>query len=49
MLYRGRRVGVYDAKDATREQLGYLLATGAEPEAEAVAEAETRNEVVGSE
>ncbi|MGI9603058.1 MAG: ABC transporter ATP-binding protein [Acidimicrobiales bacterium] len=36
VLYRGRLVGVYDGKDATREQLGYLMATGADPDTEEV-------------
>ncbi|MDH3682783.1 MAG: ATP-binding cassette domain-containing protein, partial [Acidimicrobiia bacterium] len=35
VLYRGRLVGVFDGKDATREQLGYLMATGAAPDSEA--------------
>jgi simple sugar transport system ATP-binding protein len=34
VLYRGRLVGVFDGADATREQLGYLMATGATPESE---------------
>lgn len=34
VLYRGRLVGVFEGKDATREQLGYLMATGAAPETE---------------
>jgi simple sugar transport system ATP-binding protein len=34
VLYRGKLVGVYDAADTSREQLGYLMATGAEPETE---------------
>ncbi len=37
VLYRGRLVGEFDAQDATREQLGYLMATGHAPETEAVA------------
>ena len=32
VLYRGRIVGTFDAADATREQLGYLMATGAAPD-----------------
>jgi simple sugar transport system ATP-binding protein len=34
VLYRGQLVGIFDGKDATREQLGYLMATGASPESE---------------
>ncbi len=34
VLYRGRLVGAFDGKDATREQLGYLMATGASPDSE---------------
>ena len=34
VLYRGRLVGTFDGKDATREQLGYLMATGAPPDPE---------------
>ena len=34
VLYRGRLVGTFDAADATREQLGYLMATGATPDSE---------------
>jgi len=37
VLYRGRIVGTYDIADATRERLGYLMATGSEPDAEDVA------------
>ncbi len=29
VLYRGRLVGTFEGKDATREQLGFLMATGA--------------------
>jgi simple sugar transport system ATP-binding protein len=36
VLYRGRLVGVYDGKAATRAQLGYVMATGDEPESEEV-------------
>ena len=36
VLYRGRLVGTFDGKDATREQLGYYMATGAAPDSEAV-------------
>ena len=32
VLYRGRLVGTFDAADATREGLGYLMATGATPD-----------------
>jgi ABC-type uncharacterized transport system ATPase subunit len=28
VLYRGRLVGVFDRSEATRERLGYLMATG---------------------
>jgi simple sugar transport system ATP-binding protein len=28
VLYRGRLVGVFDRREATRERLGYLMATG---------------------
>ena len=34
VLYRGRLVGMFDAADATRERLGYLMATGATPDSE---------------
>ncbi len=34
VLYRGRLVGTFEGKEATREQLGYLMATGATPESE---------------
>jgi general nucleoside transport system ATP-binding protein len=34
VLYRGRLVGVFEGENATREQLGYLMATGASPESE---------------
>ena len=37
VLYRGRLVGTFEGKDATREQLGYLMATGATPESEELA------------
>ncbi len=36
VLYRGRLVGTFDATETTREELGYLMATGASPETEAV-------------
>jgi simple sugar transport system ATP-binding protein len=35
VLYRGRLVGLFDGAEATREQLGYLMATGASPDSEA--------------
>jgi len=35
VLYRGRLVGVYDRTDATRDQLGILMACGEDPEAAA--------------
>jgi ABC-type uncharacterized transport system ATPase subunit len=31
VLYRGRMVGVFDRSEVTREELGYLMATGAAP------------------
>ncbi|MCU0272164.1 MAG: ABC transporter ATP-binding protein [Acidimicrobiales bacterium] len=34
VLYRGRMVGVFDRADVTREELGYLMATGAAPSQE---------------
>ena len=34
VLYRGRLVGTFEGADATREQLGYLMATGASPDTE---------------
>ena len=34
VLYRGRLVGTFDGADATRERLGYLMATGATPDSE---------------
>ena len=34
VLYRGHIVGMFDGADATREQLGYLMATGASPDSE---------------
>ncbi|MCP3911163.1 MAG: ABC transporter ATP-binding protein [Actinomycetia bacterium] len=37
VLYRGRLVGTFDGAGATREELGYLMATGATPETEEVA------------
>ena len=37
VLYRGRLVGTFDAAATSREELGYLMATGAAPETEAVA------------
>ncbi len=36
VLYRGRLVGTFDAADATREGLGYMMATGAAPDSEEV-------------
>jgi simple sugar transport system ATP-binding protein len=32
VLYRGRIVGEFDGATATREDLGYLMATGAAPD-----------------
>ncbi|MCP5025554.1 MAG: ABC transporter ATP-binding protein [Actinomycetia bacterium] len=37
VLYRGRLVGTFAGAGATREELGYLMATGAAPETEGVA------------
>ena len=37
VLYRGRLVGQFDAEATSREQLGYLMATGSTPETEEVA------------
>ena len=37
VLYRGSLVGTFDGADATREGLGYLMATGASPDTEEVA------------
>ena len=37
VLYRGSLVGIFDGADATREQLGYLMATGAAPDTEDLA------------
>ena len=37
VLYRGRLVGIFDGATTTREQLGYLMATGSTPETEEVA------------
>ncbi|MCJ7726435.1 MAG: ABC transporter ATP-binding protein [Acidimicrobiia bacterium] len=37
VLYRGRLVGVFDGAKTTREELGYLMATGSAPETEEVA------------
>ncbi|MFH1330958.1 MAG: ATP-binding cassette domain-containing protein, partial [Actinomycetota bacterium] len=37
VLYRGKLVGVFDAASTTREQLGYLMATGSTPDTEEVA------------
>jgi general nucleoside transport system ATP-binding protein len=34
VIYRGRLVGTFDAHEATRERLGYLMATGEAPESE---------------
>ena len=39
VLYRGRLVGLFEGKEATREQLGYLMATGASPDSEAAGKA----------
>jgi simple sugar transport system ATP-binding protein len=36
VLYRGRLVGIFDGAATTREQLGYLMATGASPDTEEV-------------
>ena len=37
VLYRGKLVGVFDGASTTREQLGYLMATGSTPDTEEVA------------
>lgn len=37
VMYRGQLAGVFDAVDTSREQLGYLMATGASPDTEEVA------------
>ncbi len=37
VIYRGQLVGVFDGHDATREQLGYLMATGAAADTEVLA------------
>ena len=37
VLYRGRLVGVFDGREATREKLGYLMATGSTPDTEEMA------------
>jgi len=37
VLYRGTLVGVFDGASTTREQLGYLMATGSTPDTEEVA------------
>jgi len=37
VLYRGRLVGAFDGGVATRQDLGYLMATGATPESEELA------------
>jgi simple sugar transport system ATP-binding protein len=37
VMYRGQLVGVFDAVDTSREQLGYLMATGASHDSEEVA------------
>jgi simple sugar transport system ATP-binding protein len=37
VLYRGRLVGMFDREEVTREQLGYLMATGETPDQMAVA------------
>jgi len=37
VLYRGILVGIFDGATTTREQLGYLMATGAMPDTEEVA------------
>jgi len=34
VMYRGRLAGTFDAPDTTREELGYLMATGAAPDSE---------------
>jgi simple sugar transport system ATP-binding protein len=36
VLYRGRMVGIFDRDAVTREQLGFLMATGQAPELEEV-------------
>lgn len=37
VLYRGSMVGIFDGAATTREQLGYLMATGSTPDTEEVA------------
>jgi len=37
VLYRGQLVGVFDGADTTREELGYLMATGSTPDTEEAA------------
>ena len=37
VLYRGRLVGTFDGAATTREELGYLMATGSSPDTEEVA------------
>jgi len=37
VLYRGSLVGIFDGATTTREQLGYLMATGSTPDTEEVA------------
>lgn len=41
VLYRGRLVGTFDADHVTREELGYLMATGAQPDDHEAAAAST--------
>jgi len=36
VMYRGRLVGEFDGSTATREELGYLMATGHHPDDEHV-------------
>jgi len=36
VIYRGRLVGEFDGATATRERVGYLMATGAHPDTEEV-------------
>jgi simple sugar transport system ATP-binding protein len=37
VLYRGRLVGTFDGASVTREELGYLMATGSAPDTEELA------------
>lgn len=44
VMYRGRIVGEFDGATATREELGYLMATGHRPDDELPAQSETETE-----